>query len=150
MKRKVAAVDVGSLEVGPRSACPNESWILSVEVAEIDEAWTTHTEVWVMVDSGPGVSTRQSLRSSQVRSNLPIVRAGGHRIEHIGQKSVGYATRESANVEIAFEAAKVRRPLLSVDSLVERGQVWQCSRREAEHEATERTLLAAGARRIET
>ena len=39
------------------------------------------------------------------------------------RKTVGYATRDSANVEIAFETAKVRRPLLSVDSLVEKGQV---------------------------
>ena len=35
---------------------------------------------------------------------------------HIDQKTVGYATRDGANVEIASEAAKVRRPLLSVDS----------------------------------
>ena len=33
------------------------------------------------------------------------------------------ATEDGANVEIAFEAAKVRRPLLSVDSVVEKGQV---------------------------
>ena len=32
------------------------SWILSVEVAETDESWTTHNEDWVMVDSGAGVS----------------------------------------------------------------------------------------------
>ena len=39
MKKEVAAVDAGSLEVGPLSACASESWILSVEVAEFDEAW---------------------------------------------------------------------------------------------------------------
>ena len=42
-KKEVGAVDVGSLEVGPPSASASESWILAVEVAEIDEAGTTHT-----------------------------------------------------------------------------------------------------------
>ena len=90
---------------------------------------------------------------------LLLLGVGGDRIEHIGQKTVGYATRNGANVEIAFEAAKVRRPLLSVDSLVEKrtcgsvhGLQWfyhpeLCAASgsgsgEAEHEATERTLLA--------
>ena len=56
-------------------------------------------------------------------SKLPLVGAGGDRIENMGQKTVGYATRDGANVEIAFEAAKVRRSLLSGCSLVEKGQV---------------------------
>ena len=42
-------------------------------------------------------------------ARLPLVGAGGDRID-------------GTNVEIVFEAAKVRRPLLSVDSLVEKGQ----------------------------
>ena len=33
-------MDVGSLEVGPLSACASDSWILSVEVAEVKESWT--------------------------------------------------------------------------------------------------------------
>ena len=89
---------------------------------------------------------------------LPLVGAGGDRIEHIGQKTLGYATRDGANVDVAFEAAQVRRPLPSVDSLFEKAQVevftnWLhhpevciarlSSGEEAEHEATERTLLAA-------
>ena len=36
---------------------------------------------------------------------------------------LGYATRDGANVEIAFEASNVRRPLLSVDSQVEKRPV---------------------------
>ena len=91
--RRSGCVDVGSLEVGPLSACTSESWILSVEVAEIDESWTTHREDWVMVVSGAGVSA------------CPVNCA-----PHIGQKTVGCVTRDGANVEIAFEAAKVRRP----------------------------------------
>ena len=39
VKKAVAAVDVGSLEVGLLSAYASEFSILSVEVAEIDEAW---------------------------------------------------------------------------------------------------------------
>ena len=71
---------------------------------------------------------RQSVRSLAVQpDSLSFVGAGGDSIEHIGQKTVGYATRDGANVEIAFEAAQVRRPLLSVDSLVERGQVAVCT-----------------------
>ena len=125
-KKEVAAVDVGSLEVGPLSVCASDSWILSVEVAEVDESWTTHNEDWVMVDSGAGVSAcpvdyAPECEVNRGSAKLPLVGAGGDRIEHIGQKTVGYATRDGANVEIAFEAAKVR--LLSVDSLVEKGQV---------------------------
>ena len=56
-------------------------------------------------------------------AKFPLVGAGGDRTEHVGQKTVGHGTREGANVEIAFEEAKVRRPLLSVDSLVEKGQM---------------------------
>ena len=128
MKKEVAAVDVGSLGVGPLSACARESWILSVEVVEIDESWTKHNEDWVAVDGGAGVSAcpvdyapECDVKPGSVK--LPLVDAGGDRIEHIGQKTVGeHATRDGANVEIAFEAAKVRRPLLSVGSLVEKGQ----------------------------
>ena len=117
---------VGSLEVGPLSVCASDSWILSVEVAEVDESWTTHNEDWVMVDSGAGVSAcpvdyAPECEVNRGSAKLPLVSAGGDRIVHIGQKTVGYATRDGANVEIAFEAAKVR--LLSVDSLVEKGQV---------------------------
>ena len=56
VKKEVPAVDVGSLEVGPLSACPSASWILSVEVADIDGSWTTQNDDWVMVGSGAGVS----------------------------------------------------------------------------------------------
>ena len=60
-------------------------------------------------------TTRQIARSALRISQTPLsLIAGGDRIELIGQKTVGYATRDGANVEIAFEAAKVRRPLLSV------------------------------------
>ena len=81
-----------------------------------------------MVDSGAGVSACPFDYAPECEVNrgsvkLPLVGAGGDRIEHIGQKTVGYATRDGANFEIAFEAAKVRRPVLSVDSLVEKGQV---------------------------
>ena len=38
VKKEVAVVVVGSLDVGPLSVCASESWILSVEVAEIDES----------------------------------------------------------------------------------------------------------------
>ena len=48
---------------------------------------------------------------------LQLVGAGGDRTEHIGQKTGGYATREGVNGEIAFEAAKARRPLWIMDSL---------------------------------
>ena len=72
-----------------------------------------------MVDSGAGVSAcpvdyAPECEVSSGSVELPLVGAGGGHIEHIGQKKVGYATRDGANVEIAFEAAKVRRPLLSV------------------------------------
>ena len=158
--KEVAAVDVGSLEVGPLSACARDSWILSVEVAEVNESWTARNEGWVMVDSGAGVSAcpvgyAPECEVSSGSVKLPLVGAGGGRIEHIGQKTVGYATRDGANVEISFEAAKVRRPLLSVDSLVEKGQVAVftdsggfiiprsgSSGEETGHEASERTLLA--------
>ena len=118
-----------------------------------------------MVDSGAGVSAcpvdyAPECEVSSGSVKLPLVGAGGDRIEHIGQKTVGYATRDGANVEIAFEAVKVRRPLLSVDSLVEKGQVavftdsggfiiprsalqvGGSSGEETGHEASERTLLA--------
>ena len=98
-----------------------------MEVAEVNESWTARNKDWVMVDIGAGVSAyvpECEVSSGSVK--LPLVGAGGDRIEHIGWKTVGYATRDGANVEIAFEAAKVRRRLLSVDSLVEKG--WQCSR----------------------
>ena len=111
-----------------QQAATSESWILSVEVAVIDEAWATHKEDWVMVDSGAGVSVcpvdyaqESEVKPGSVKS--PLVGAGGDRVEHIGQETVGNATREGANVGIAFDAAKVRRPLLSVDSLEEKGQV---------------------------
>ena len=99
-----------------------------MDVAEVNESWTARNEDWVMVDSGAGVSAcpvdyAPECEVSSGSVKLPLVGAGGDRIEHIGQKTVGYATRDGANVEIAFEAAKVRRPLLSVDSLVEKGQV---------------------------
>ena len=121
-------MDVGSVEVSSLSVCTNDSWILSVEVSEVDETWTTHNEDWVMVDSGAGVSAcpvdyAPEYEINRSTNKLPLVGAGGDRTEHIGQKTAGYATREGVNVEIAFEAAKVRRPLLSVDSLVEKGQV---------------------------
>ena len=66
------------------------------------------------VDSGASVSACSvghapecEVKGGSVK--LHFVGAGGDRIEHIGQKTVGYATRDGANVEIAFEAAKVRR-----------------------------------------
>ena len=132
-----------------------------MEVAEVNESWTARNEDWVMVDSGAGVSAcpvdfapEGEVSSGSVK--LPHVGARGDRIEHIGQKTVGYVTRDGANVEIAFEAAKVRRPLLSVDSVVEKGQVavftdsggfevcsaGGSSGEETGHEASERTLLA--------
>ena len=97
--------------------------ILSVEVAEVNESWTARNEDLVMVDSGASVSGcpvdyAPECEVSSGSIKLPLVGAGGDRIEHIGQKTVGYATRDGANVEIAFEAAKVRRPLLSVDGSV--------------------------------
>ena len=62
-KKDAAAVDVGSLEVSSLSICTSESWILSVEVAEVDESWTTHNEDWVMVDSGARFSLSSRLRA---------------------------------------------------------------------------------------
>ena len=44
VKKEMAAMEVGSPEAGPLSACTSESWILSVQVAEIDGSWTTHNE----------------------------------------------------------------------------------------------------------
>ena len=67
-------------------------------------------------------TARQSVRSSQDESDS-LVGAGCDCIEHISHKTVGYSTRDSANVKIAFEAAKVRRPLVSLDSLVVKGHV---------------------------
>ena len=75
------------------------------------------------VDSGAGVSACSVGNAKPGSVNLPVVGGGGDRIEHIGEETVGHATRGGANVEIAFEAAKVRRSLLSVGSLVEKGQV---------------------------
>ena len=93
-----ADVDVGSIEVGPLSACASGSWILSVEVAEIDKSWTTHSADWVMVDSGAGVpvcpvdcAPECEVKHGSVK--LPLVGVGGDRIEHIGQTTGGYATR---------------------------------------------------------
>ena len=124
-------MDVEPLKVSSLSVCASDSWILSVEVVEVDEIWTTRYEDWVVVDSGAGVSAcpvdcapECELKSTSAK--LPLVGAGGDRIEHIGQKTVGYATREGENVEIEFEAAKVRRPLLSVDSWSRKGK-WRCS-----------------------
>ena len=91
---------------------------------------------------------RQSVRSNQDQSNPHLVGAGGDRIEDIGQKTVGYATREGANVEFEFEAAKVRRHC-SVVSLVEKGPVAVFTDSggfiipRSALEAAERTLLAA-------
>ena len=153
VKKEVAAVHVGSLEAGPLSACASDFWILSVEVAEIDES-SNHTQRRL----GDGGQWRRRL--SLPSRLLARVRGQAWFIEHIGQKTFGYATRDGANVEIACEAAKVRRPLLSVDSLVERGHVAVCTGsggffisrsalqvdpavREAEHDATELTFLAS-------
>ena len=74
----------------------------------------------------PGLCHTRHTQESEVKPGSvksPLVGAGGDRVEHIGQETVGNATREGANVGIAFDAAKVRRPLLSVDSLEEKGQV---------------------------
>ena len=79
-----------------------------------------------MVGSGAGISVCpvDCAQEWEVKpGSVELLFAGGDRIEHIGQKTVGYATRVGVNVDIAFEAAKVRRPLLSVDSLVEKWQV---------------------------
>ena len=97
-------------------------------MVEIDETWTTHNEDWVMVDSGAGVSacSVDYMTECEVKprsDKLPHGGTGGSCMEHIGQKTVGYATRDGANVEIAFQAANLRRPTLSVDSLVEKVQV---------------------------
>ena len=116
----------------------------------------------MMVDSAAGASAcpvdyapECEVKPGSVK--LHLVGAGGDSIEHIGQKTI---TRDGANVEIAFEAAEVRRPLLSVGSLVEERtggnvhRLWLASssrglrckgiqRRELKHEATERSLLAA-------
>ena len=95
---KKQAVDVGSLEVGPLSANASESWILSVEVAEVDEAWSTHNEDCAMVDSGAGVSACPVDNAGECEVKpcsvkLRLVDAEGDRMEHIGQKTVGYASR---------------------------------------------------------
>ena len=68
-------MDVGSLEVGPLSACASDSWILSVEVAEVNESWTARNEDWVMVDSGAGVSatTRAEAQSSFLSSAPEVI-----------------------------------------------------------------------------
>ena len=97
-------------------------------MAEIDETWTTHNEDWVMVDSGAGVSACPAdyAPESEVKCDsvkLPLGGAGGDHVEHIGHKTVGYATSDGTNIETEFEGAKVRRPLVSVDGLVEKGQV---------------------------
>ena len=111
-KKDVSAMDVGSLEVGPLNAPTSDSWILSVEVAEIDMSWTTHHEDWVMVDdSGANVSACPVVCAPEWVKRGPVkVRldgAGGRRTAHICQKTVGYATRDGANVEMAVDAAKV-------------------------------------------
>ena len=67
-----------------------------------------------MVDSGAGISACPVDDAPQCEVEpgsvkLPLVGAGGDRIEHIGQKTVGYATGEDADIEIAFEALKVAR-----------------------------------------
>ena len=94
----------------------------------MDLSWTKPNEDWVMVDSGAVVSSCSvdyapecEVQPGSVK--LPLVGAGGDRIERIGQETVGCSTRDGATVEIAFEVAKVRRALLSVASLVEKGQV---------------------------
>ena len=80
-----------------------------------------------MVDSGAGVHVCPATYAPEYEvkgsSSLAMVGAGGDKIKHVGQKSVEYETREGTPVEIAYEAAQVRRPLLSVNSLVEKGQV---------------------------
>ena len=106
---------------GPPSACASKSWILLVEVADIDVVWTTHKEDWVVVHSGAGASACPVDHAPECEVKpgsvgLPLVGAGGDRMEDTAQNTDGYATREGADVEIAFEAAKVRQPLLSVDS----------------------------------
>ena len=63
------------------------------------------------------------MRSTALQPSFLSLVLGVTALSIIGQKTVGYATREVANVEIEFEAAKVRRKVLSVDSLVEKGQV---------------------------
>ena len=78
--------------------------------------WRTAAQASQLAQS----TTRQCVRPNQVQTNsLSLVLEA----EHVGQKTVGYATREGANVEIMFEDAKVRRPLLPVDSVVENEQV---------------------------
>ena len=123
-KKEGAGVDVGSLEVGPLSACASESWILSVEVTEIDERWIAHNEDEVMVD------TRQRtrvVRSSEDQSNShPVV------LEATGLSTS--ARRRSATpqemVATSRSGSKPRRcdGHCSRHTVWWRKDRWQCSR----------------------
>ena len=106
-----------------------------------------------MVDSGAGVSAcpvdyAPECEVSSGSVKLPLVGAGNDRIEHISQKTVGYTTRDGANVEIAFEAAKVEKGQVAVftDSggfIIPRSALQvDPAVRKTGHEASERTLLA--------
>ena len=91
----------------------------SCRLAEIYFLWSTHNEDWVMAYSVAGVSAcpvnyAPECEVARGSARLPLVGAGGDCIEHVGR----VRHKRCANGEIAFGAAKVRRPLLSVDSLV--------------------------------
>ena len=86
-------MDIGALDAEGEGNGKGDSWILSIDVAEIDESWTTHNEDWV--DSGASVSAcpidyapECVVKRGSVK--LPLIGAGGDRIEHIGQKTVGH------------------------------------------------------------
>ena len=83
-------------------------------MAGIDESWTTQNEDWVMVDSGAGVTACPvDCASSVVQSNYKSLVLEAIALSSSARRR---SERGGANVEIVFEAAKVRRPLLSVDS----------------------------------
>eukprot|EP00971_Amphidinium_carterae_P283534 5628644-Amphidinium_carterae.1 len=118
-----AAASSGEAVVHELSA--EEQWIFSVNTQQTVEVEALETNCEILIDSGPEIHVcppwfRQDVPITPAPS-LVIRSAGGHQLEHLGERQVDLRTTSGAKLRITFQVATVRRPILSVKRLTEKG-----------------------------
>ena len=126
-KKSEAIADKGVAISGGRFA-----WLCQVE-AEIDSATSDSLTTEITVDSAADESVCPERWAEQFKLNpvengkeMRFVNASGGRIQHLGSRRVAmHAAEGGKTLEMGFQVTNVRKPLLAVSRLCEKGNVVQ-------------------------
>jgi hypothetical protein len=100
-----------------------QSWVLTLDCRpEISMVMANNFDL--VLDSGSAIHvcppTFAPMVGVKASTPLSITTAGGHQIAHIGKKQVNLDLN-GVNVQVRFEVAEVKRPLLSISMMVSHG-----------------------------